>query len=354
MATANEKLRDFSIARQISLLRLSDTEAGQLLQILQGADAKVAQRLARVRSPSSLTAFRLRRLKKDLRSIVQVQMADIRGELRPYLRELAEIEIGSEVEAIGRTFTNVGVTLGVATPRIGATVAAIRSRPMMGRPLTRWADLMGQRDFDRVWATVLQGVTIGQTTEEISRAILGTAALGRTDGIREVTRRAARTMARTFTIHAATVARDQVWQDNADIIDKLEFVATLDGRTTAICQGLDGKLFEINIGPRPPLHMNCRSVMAPVLKKADDFLDDTTDEMRASMDGQVPANLSYGEWLKTRSKGFQDDVLGSTRGALFREGGLTVDKFVNFNTHEPFTLKELRRRQPAAFTEAGF
>lgn len=351
MATANEKLRDLSIARQISLLRLSDTEAAELLQILQGADAKIAQRIARVRNPSSLTALRLRALKNDLRAIVQVQTIQVRGELRTFLRELADIEIESETEALRRTL--LGVTFDTTTPRIGAVVAAIRSRPMQGRPLTRWVDLMGQRDFDRVWATVLQGVTIGQTTEEVSRAILGTAGLGRTDGTREVTRRAARTMARTFTIHAAMVARDQVWQANADIIKKLEYVATLDGRTTAICQGLDGQFFDIGVGPRPPLHMNCRSVMAPILKRADDFLDDVTDETRSSLDGQVPANLSYGDWLKTRSVAFQNETLGPTRAALFRDGGVSVDKFVNFNTTKPFTLKELRRRQPAAFAEAG-
>lgn len=74
---------------------------------------------------------------------------------------------------------------------------------------------------------------------------------------------------------------------------------------------------------------------------------------RASMDGQVPSKVTYAEWLKRQPAGFQDDVLGRTRGRLFREGGLKVDRFVDARSGRSFTLDQLRRKETAAFSRAG-
>jgi hypothetical protein len=38
---------------------------------------------------------------------------------------------------------------------------------------------------------------------------------------------------------------------------------------------------------------------------------------RASMDGQVPEDTKYGDWLKRQSKARQDEVLGPVRAKLF-------------------------------------
>lgn len=352
MATANERLRDFQVARQISLLRLSETEASQVLAILRDSDDALARRLERVRRVQSFTARRLRVIREDIRAIIQAQTANIRGEITTYVRELAEIERNAQVGALARSVNAIG--LETATPRIGVVVQAIRNRPMEGRPLSRWVDLLGERDFDRVWATTLRGLTIGQTNPEIVRAVVGSQGLRFTDGVRQVTRRAARTVVRTTTTHTAAIASEAVWRENADLIDGIQWVSTLDGRTSSICQARDGQVFDVDEGPRPPAHMNCRSTTAPVLKSARALgvtgLDQGT---RAAFDGQVPESLTYQTWLQGRSAAFQDDVLGPTRGKLFREGDLTLDRFVNFRTGEAFSLDELRRREPAAFIKAG-
>ena len=78
-----------------------------------------------------------------------------------------------------------------------------------------------------------------------------------------------------------------------------------------------------------------------------------TRDARASMDGAVPAKTTYQTWLNRQTTGFQDEVLGPTRGALFRRGDLTVDKFVDMRSGRPFTLDELARAEGAAFKKAG-
>ena len=81
-------------------------------------------------------------------------------------------------------------------------------------------------------------------------------------------------------------------------IDKYEFVATLDTRTSSICQKMDGKVFktsEAQAGKNlPAMHPNCRSTTIPYFK-------DGMPEYRTARDGDgkritVPASMKYPEW----------------------------------------------------------
>ena len=49
----------------------------------------------------------------------------------------------------------------------------------------------------------------------------------------------------------------------------------------------------------------------------------------AGADGgtQVNADVNYYDWLKSQPAAFQDDVLGNTKGAIFRNAGLSTDQF---------------------------
>lgn len=89
--------------------------------------------------------------------------------------------------------------------------------------------------------------------------------------------------------------------NNLDV-EKYEIVATLDSRTSEICQELDGKVFamkdyEVGI-TAPPFHCNCRSTTVPYFD--DEF---TQNERRFYRDengntGYVNANMNYKEWEK--------------------------------------------------------
>ena len=61
---------------------------------------------------------------------------------------------------------------------------------------------------------------------------------------------------------------------------------------------------------------------------------------------------SYNEWLRAQPAAFQDEALGATRGRLFREGRLDIQKFTD-PLGRPLTLAELARKRPEAFERAG-
>jgi uncharacterized protein with gpF-like domain len=139
-------------------------------------------------------------------------------------------------------------------------------------------------------------------------------------------------------------------------VSQWQFLATLDGRTTVTCASLSGKTFKVGEGPQPPRHINCRSTSTPVVKSIWEALGLSEDEIevgtQASMDGQISADINYSDWLRSKPAAFQDEVLGASRGKLFRDGKVSIDRFTN-DKGKVYSLEELRRRDAALFEKAG-
>jgi SPP1 gp7 family putative phage head morphogenesis protein len=191
-------------------------------------------------------------------------------------------------------------------------------------------------------------------TAPTSAQLRGTATANYQNGILQISRRSAEAMTRTAVAAVSQQARSLLYAANAEVITKVQWVSTLDLRTTPICRARDGKVFPVDSGPRPPAHVNCRSTIVPVVKSWRELgidADELPPATRASMSGQVPETLTYGEWLRGLPAAQQDEVLGKAKGQLFRAGGLTVDRFVDATGHA-YTLDELKRREKEAWAAA--
>lgn len=100
---------------------------------------------------------------------------------------------------------------------------------------------------------------------------------------------------------------------------------------------------------------NCRSTATAVTKSFRDLgidMDEMEPGTRASMDGQVPEQTTYADWIKGQSAARQDDILGPARGKLLRDGGLTLDRFAD-DRGKWISLDALRQRNAEAFRRAG-
>ena len=129
-------------------------------------------------------------------------------------------------------------------------------------------------------------------------------------------------LVRTSINQVANSASQQVYEANQDITKKYRYVATLDSRTSSICAALDGQEFPYGKGPMPPQHFNCRSTTVPIIDP--DILPPSTIAKRASADGPVPINTSYGQWLKDQPLKTQQEVLGPGKVPYFNR---LVDKY---------------------------
>ncbi len=141
-----------------------------------------------------------------------------------------------------------------------------------------------------------------------------------------------------------------ITEPEVEMIKGVRIVATLDAITSIICVSMDGRQFKEGVGPRPIFHPNCRTTTVPWLATYRELgidLDESPVGTRASIPAgskgqQVAADLTYGDWLKTQPKDFQDDVLGPGRAAKWRAGEVTVGQFIN-NDLKILTLDELEK-----------
>ena len=87
---------------------------------------------------------------------------------------------------------------------------------------------------------------------------------------------------------------NEVWAENHNIKKQL-FCATLDKRTSKICQSLDGKIYDFDDVHKqiPPLHPNCRSCLI-------DIVDGWKPKTR--IDNETKQNINYQTYSKWKDK----------------------------------------------------
>ncbi len=346
----NDEIADELTRHSVGLQRLSNGTVRKIVAMLNRSDARIFERLLRD-DVTEISRARLERMLEDLRKIIDSVYKDATGALQIELEGLATYEGEYQADMFKRV---VPVRLEFVRPAADQIIAAVNARPFQGKLLKEWYSELEAGAFRRLRDTIRAGVVEGRTVDQIVRELRGTRAQGYKDGVLQINRRAAEATVRTAVAHTANVARDRVYERNAGLIKGVQWSATLDGRTSAVCRARDGTVYPVDSGPRPPAHPNCRSSTVPVLKSFRDLgLNiDAPKSTRASMNGQVAEDVTYDQWLRKQPIEFQNEVLGKAKGQLFRDGGLTMDRFVS-KAGDELTLEELKQKEREAWTKAG-
>ncbi len=288
------------------------------------------------------TEQRLKELNEAIRTVTTKGYMRLQDDFSEHLRSIGVTDAEWYKAALSDA---VPVELDFRMPDLRTLKAAMSTNlKVYGRPLPDLFKGITTQTAERFMQQVNIGLAQGESYYHIVRRIRGTQAAGFTDGILNESRRNIETVVRTSVAEACQKARSELFAENEDVIKGEQLVATLDGRTTEICMGYDGKVYPVGEGPRPPFHYNCRTQVVPVLKSWKELginLKEAPDGTRASMNGQVSDKLTYGTWLKTQPKEFQDDVLGKTRAELFRSGKVGIDRFTRDG--KLLNLEQLRK-----------
>ena len=185
---------------------------------------------------------------------------------------------------------------------------------------------LGENYSDRVWNNKARLI------KQLERVIPQAFALGENSRVLGkqlaerlgVSERAAVQLVRTEVNHAANEATIRSYREAG--VEYFQLLATLDTRTSDICQSLDGKIFRVidaAIGiNQPPLHPNCRSTIIPWFPP--DELDGPDVRAARNSDGSyytVPGNMNYREWKTAVDNG----IIGSGVNVGRTDGYTTVD-----------------------------
>jgi len=246
------------------------------------------------------------------------------------------LRLGEASATAGAINTAVGAPLATAPSSQAFLQATSQQALVMGAPATEWWNRQSARTFQRFSDVVRQGVMVGTDTPTLTREWLQAS---------KQLRRHAEAHVRTSVQSVANAARQQTILANANVVQAVQAVATLDTRTSHICMARDGEVWALdddNYPGPPPWHWNCRSTIVPVLKEFDALnqsdKDKVPQEMRASMDGQVPRNMTYEQWLQTLPEAQQIEALGRKRWELWNNGTSLKDMVRDTRT---LTIKEL-------------
>lgn len=375
---ANQELFDLAVRSEILLRRYSLWEARRVAKLLGATEADLIA-LLRKKLGSVLEQGRTKRSAKRLEALldeVRAMRGDawkaVTADITKGLNELAADEAAKEAKTLAAASP---IVIDVISPAVATVKAAATSRPFQGRLLKEWYKSLQEADRKRITQSIRLGVVEGQSTDEIVRRIRN----GRSGDLFAAKRDAA-AVVRTAVSHVSNTARESVWEANADIIAGLRWTSVLDGRTSSVCRGRDGKIYPVGQGPRPPAHVGCRSVMTPVLDadelvgKRPSVMDKRSGAQREvdfrriarqtgqpvakvradwakAAVGQEPEGTTYEKFFNRQSAAFQDQVLGKQKGALYRKGGVPLDAF-NDRAGKELTLGDLRARQPEAWKRA--
>jgi SPP1 gp7 family putative phage head morphogenesis protein len=216
---------------------------------------------------------------------------------------------------------------------------------------------------ERFSQVVRQGLLTGEPTPAIAKRLIGSLQFGEeAKTVKQLIAAGGQATAvadnqvialvRTSINQVANTASQQVYEANQDITPRYRYVATLDIRTSAICRALDGREFEYGKGPTPPQHFNCRSTTVPVIDYQALGFTPPPAGTRASADGQVPVNESYGQWLAKQPLPVKAKALGANKVAYFDKLSAkygpkdAIAKLVRDDGSE-LTLDQLRARYGA-------
>lgn len=218
----------------------------------------------------------------------------------------------------------------------------VDSAQLEGATVKAWNNGLNADQKKRLERELKIGVSLGETTPMLAQRIVQALQKNKRD---------ATAIALTGAGAIVSAVRQKFFEANADVIKAYKYQATLDTRTSALCRAYDGLMWDTNyepIGhsypfrqPRINTHFNCRSTIIPVIKGADE-LKNVPPATRSSMNGYVPQDINFNDWLKTQPKDVIEKTLGAGRAELFLQGKITMRDLITQQGRE-LNLTQLKK-----------
>lgn len=336
---AADRLADLYVIRQLILQRLVAGEQRAFNNLIDEISREIEKIIVGSKPLSGYKVQRLNKAIEELAAIVSLKAPD--------LEELAVLESRFTVGAFGQ----LGLT---ATLPAASTLQTIASTSLVqGATFNSWFKQLQETTRFELSRAIKLGVSLGETNSEILKRIMSQSDKG--PEVFAKTRRDGMAIVRTGVQTISNEVRQETFKENSDLVRGVQWVSTLDGRTSDICIARSGLVWllpdykpdghNVPWNP-PPAHWNCRSTTIPVLPSLEEMGVDPTDippQTRSSIDGEVAADLTFADFLKGKPPEFVDEMLGKGRAQLWRDGKITLQQLLD-QRGNPLTLQQLRER----------
>jgi SPP1 gp7 family putative phage head morphogenesis protein len=367
MSNLSDDISSEITAQTLNIVRAAVGLSKPILDALKELEAELLRDLENAVGKSDFTVGRMKALLAQTRETIAGAYDGIAVANQQGLVQIAGIaakqSLGAVNNAIGAKLTSVEWSKEQLEAIANKTV-------VRGNFYEEWWRQQGDDTRGRFEAQMRLGQLRGETVDQLARRVRGRRELGYKDGLMQVSRNQAQALVRTSALGVSNAARLAAYADNDDVIKGVQWVSTLDNRTTPQCIALDGKRWDFPGGDGdadyadykpvghdkhfepPPIHWNCRSTVIPITyswkelagshgnSKAAQMADRVPRETRASMDGQVARTKTFSDWLEGKPREFQDEVLGPARAEAWRRGELSLTGLTD-QSNNPLTIAQL-------------
>lgn len=341
-----------------------------------------------ISSKQAKNVVRLNALLEQIRLIIRTNFSKAKDLHVSELRALSTLESKWIANSVNNAI-GVEMATPILTPKVLTTLA--RKTPIMGSPAEEWWGRQAEDTRRRFADQIRMGFALGESTQDMVRRVRGTftgswlnvreldgtitKVREFTGGVMDVTTRQAEALVRTSVQAIANNVRNATYEENEDLIKARQAHVTFDLRTSDICRPrarwawfMDGRpvpasenggiVTPIPFPGPPPWHFNCRSSLLPITfsweelvarangtkkqKRLARLADNNIPKgTRQSMDGQVSAEQTYEDWLKSKTVAEQKEVLGVGKQKLWKEGKLSFRDMINAEGR-PLSLAEIQ------------
>ncbi len=263
--------------------------------------------------------YRQKRL-KNLLAQVQEQIVRFGGKARKIVEREQRAAIEIAVRQANETFNlltdnapdvrDLGSTLN---PRTVETAVGIMGD---GSPIISYFEQqLAPLVAERIKSEVIKASAIGTDFKTISKRLSDAGG---------ITKYRALSVARTEVNRVRRETTRQIYQENDDIIEGWEWVASKSSRTCPLCLAMDGRQFPLD---EPfPQHINCRCSMLAVIIGLP----------------RRPRTIGK-DWFENQSDENKEKVLGKEAFLAYRQNNLTLDDFVAFRNDKRFGKSVTRK-----------
>ena len=336
MNKVDAAIADSIIANSINLFRLTASEQRKAAVIIERMKRDLIAELA---SNGNLTLLNKRQIKQLISSAEKI-ILDYYIDLHLGIGETLDDLVDHEIAATTKAFT--AIDIGYVLPTQAIIKSLSSDLIIQGSPSKDWWAAQGEGLSFKFAAQVRQAIASGESKLKVIDRILP---------VIETSKRGAYALVHTSIQTVANNTRLETFRANADVIDGVEQLSTLDGHTSTVCVAYSGGKWNLDGVPikgttlafngGPPRHWNCRSVLVPILKPLPGF--DLPPGTRASDEGQISATITFDKFLEGKTEQYQNELLGKGRAQLWRDGKITLKDLLN-QSGRPLTLKQLKAK----------
>ena len=400
MGALEEWIAEMFLTHSLNLLRFSAGTQDKILALMGAMSRELTAKLNAAGEVESLGKQRLAALLRESNAVIASHYTGMQAELNRNLVGMVHIEADYTAKVLTQ---GLKIELGAKLPPATYLEKLVGDTLIKGASSADWWKRQAADTQFRFASQVRLGAAQGETTSQIVSRVLGksakaadmgagkagaptaqptskVAALLRAppappktalaatpdpvapgeQGILKTSAANARVLVHSSVQAVANAARLASFQQNADLIECLVWLSTLDSHTCLLCAMRD--LHEYSLHDQEPInhtqewaggpgaiHFSCRCVLSTRTKSFKDLgieLDEPGESTRPSDGGPVSSKMNFKDFLASKDKAWRAEFLGAGRAEMYEVGKITLNDLMNLKGRK-LTLEELRGKYGA-------